>query len=729
MKTSSKAFKYTAFALEILEKIFGSKFSVQGLEKLPNNPVLFVANHFTRSETFFVPYLIYKYTGRQVRCLADSSLYVGVLGKFLRSVGTVSTRHPKRDNIILRDLISGEYDWMIYPEGSMVKSKEIKNEGMFMSYTPSRVGPVHTGSAVLALKSQLFRSNMIDASKSGDTELLKNLEKDFEVTYSQDFDKINTYVVPLNITYYPIRPGSNKIKNLALKFVKKVPRQVSEELEIEGNLLTGADINLSFGDPINLAEYAKVSRNSIQQLPIIKYDTKNNFILRYLRLRLTSDFMSQIYSNIQINLDHLFSASLNHFEDQEIEIGRLKRVIFLSGSMLQKSKKYRIHPSISEENLVKIFNDEANNEFDSAFILAQKQGIITKTAEGKIRISRTAFEKKYDFHQIRLENTLQVVANEFFLLEGANALVRRNAKLNDDDLRQRVFESIRQLDFEIFNTDYEINYDRNFSKSKDVGAPFFIDSKVKSSAKVRCSSVLLVHGYKSAPKEVEELARFLNGFGLKVYGVRLRGHGTAPADMKNVSWQDWYDSVQRGYAALRNISNRVIIIGFSTGGLLGLLSCAKKSARKNKLCAIVSINSAIKLVDIRARMVPGINMWNELLDKMNIEKGKLEFIDDKPENPQINYSRNYLHGVNELGKLMNICEENLSKITIPSLVIQGDKDPVADPECGKIIFNKIGSKQKFLSEPNFSNHVIINSEGKEEVFESIRDFLAKIQVI
>jgi 1-acyl-sn-glycerol-3-phosphate acyltransferase len=71
---SANTFRYASVAMRILEKILGSNFSVTGLEKIPNHPVMFVANHFTRVETFFVPYLIYKHTGRQIRCLADSGL-------------------------------------------------------------------------------------------------------------------------------------------------------------------------------------------------------------------------------------------------------------------------------------------------------------------------------------------------------------------------------------------------------------------------------------------------------------------------------------------------------------------------------------------------------------------------------------------------------------------------------------------------------------------------------
>jgi len=722
---TTKSFYYAAVAMQFLEKVLGSRFSVSGLEKLPKKPVLFVANHFTRSETFFIPYLIYKHTDRQVRCLADSGLYFGALGNFLRRVGTISTKDPRRDHIILKDLIKGDYDWMIYPEGSMVKSKEIRNESLFVNYTPYRVGPVRTGAAVIALKSQIYRSDIIEAAEKNDQFTSQQFERDFDVKYDPSLKDINTYIVPLSITYYPIRPGNNPIEKLAHRLVKAIPSQVAEELEIEGNLLLNSEINVSFGDPINLADYVKKTRDVILQIPIIKGETKNNFILRYFKSALTNEFMSKIYSDVQVNLDHIFTASLYHFSESEVEINRLKRVIYLSASMIKKSGKYRLNRSLIEENLYKIFCDEPHEEFDSVFELAKKQGLIEEIPGDKIRINRGTFDKKYDFHEIRRENTLQVIANEFFLLEAANGLVKRNAKTPDEDLRRKVFTELQRIDLDSFNADYAKYFDEKFSKDKSVGAPFFLDTKIKAPSRVRRVGIMLVHGYKSAPKEVEALAKFLNGFGFKVYAVRLKGHGTAPRNLHDVTWQDWYDSTNRAYAALQNISSRIVMIGFSTGGLLSLLSAAKKAPRSKKVAGIISINSALKLLDIKARMVPGINWWNEMLDKLHIEKGHLEYIDDVPENPQINYSRNYIHGVNELEKLMEVCEDNLGKILAPSLIIQGKKDPVVNPISGKLIYDKIHSKEKQLAEVDFSNHVIINSERKEEIFEIIKNFLFK----
>lgn len=724
----NRTFHYASLALRVLEKILGSRFSINGIEKLPKQPVLFVSNHFTRAETFFIPYLIYRNLGRQVRCLADSGLYYGMLGRFLESVGTISTKHKNRDKIILKDLISGEFDWMIYPEGSMVKSKEIRNEKGFVNYTPYRVGPVRTGAAVLALKSELYRADMVSAFNNNQTELLQDLERSLDVSYQSYFPEINTHIVPLNITYYPLRPGENNIQKLVTRLVKKIPRQLAEELEIEGNLLLGADINISFGDPINLGDYIKTARNLIYQIPIIKNETKTNFILRYFKFRLTNDFMARIYSDIKINLDHLFSAVLRHSKESEIKISRLKRIIYLSAVMIQKCGKYRIHSSIFEENLFKIFLDEAHHEFDSVFALSKRQGLIQEISKGRILINKKLAEKKYDFHEIRRENSLQVISNEFSLLDVANDIIARNVAIPDRELRKKVFNSIYGRDLEIFNADYETYFDEDFSKDKSIGMPFFFDTRSKVVHRTRKIGILISHGYKSAPQEVAALARFLNGFGFKVYGARLKGHGTSPINMRDVSWQDWYDSLGRGYAALRNICSKVLIIGFSTGGLLGLLACARKNST-SKIAGIVSINAALKLRDIKARMVPGINIWNEMLEKLSIEKGRFEYVDDQPENPHINYSRNYLKAVEQLRELMEVCENSLPKISNRALIIQATNDPVVNPVSGRIIYSKIRSVEKIFSEVKFSNHVIINGDRKEEVFEVITSFLEHLKLL
>ena len=713
-------------AIGVLEKILGSRFCVTGLENLPNQPIMFASNHFTRSETFFVPYLIYKHTGRQIRCLADSSLHKGMLGRFLQNVGTLSTKDPKRDQAIVKDLVNGDYDWLIYPEGSMIKSKEIEKHDLYISHTPYRTGHIRTGSAVLALKSHLYRKDLIEAHQKGNKYLLDELRANYDLEYSNHLHGLETYIVPLSITYYPIRPGHNKLELYARKMMEKISPRLIEELQIEGNLLTNSEINLHFGQPICLSEYIKITRDVIYQIPIIQNETKTNFIIKYFKHRLTTDIMTKIYSNIEINFDHIFTAVLRHVVQQEIDIIDFKRIIYAAVGLIRKSKKHSLNKSVSEENLCKLFIDEEHKEFDEVFQLAKNIGEIEQISDKRIVIHKVFINTKYDFHEVRTQNAFRVIYNEFSLLDIANNIVKRVCRLSSKELEQKIFDELIRKDRENYERDYEIFYDKEISKNREIGYPFFIDSKIKSAKKIKNAGVLLCHGYKSCPKEVEALAKYLNGFGLKVYAVRLKGHATAPVNMKYISWCDWYDSLQRGYAILNNICSRVVIVGFSTGGLLALLSAANKN---KEIAGLVSINAALKLNDIRAKFVPTINIFNDILVALKIDKGKFEYIDGATENTDLNYKRNYFHGVEELGKLMKKCEQSLENITVPTLVIQADKDPVINPISGKMIFDKIATKKKILIEPRFSNHIIINSLGKEEIFEDIKQFLCKINLI
>ncbi len=721
---AEKTLKYTSLALRILEKTLNSKFRVTGQENLPTGPIVFVANHFTRSETFFIPYVINKYSKKRVRCLADAGLYKGLLGKFLTSTGTVSTKQKGRDGIILKDLILGDNDWVIYPEGSMVKSKEIKKDqaGDFVNYTPYRVGKTRTGATVLALKSELYRSELIEAFENKSLEILDGFKKAFDLEYQAEIQNLQTHIVPLNITYYPIRPGKNRLRSLINRLVKKIPPQIAEEIEIETNLLLSADINIYFGQAINLGDYIKATRQSIYKIPIIANQTKSNFVLKYLKNRLTNQFMATIYYNTQINLDHIFSAILFYFKQDEIEINHLKRLIYLSAIMIKKIARYRIHDSILEENLFKIFLQESHEDFDSIFNLASNLAIITTIPGNKIRIDRQKLNSKSDFYKIRLENTLHVILNEFFLLDVANNIIRRNVLISDRDLIIKVKNEIFEADLEIFAADYQQYFDQEFSKDKSLGSPFTLECSKNSGQNDRIG-VLICHGYKSCPNEVAALAKYINNLGFEVYAPRLKGHGTSPINIKDTSWQDWYSCLQRGYAFLSNSCSKIITIGFSTGALLEVILSSKN---QNKIAAIILINAALKLQNIKAKMVPGITLWNEMLDKFNIEKAKFEYVDDKPENPVTNYSRNYLHGVQQLGKIMTLVDDSLDQITAPTLIIQAKNDPVINPISAKIIYEKISSPKKELLELDFSNHVIINGPKKEEVFEAIGSFINSI---
>ena len=722
-----KAYRYTSLAMSMLQKLLGSKIKVEGLANIPDGPVLFVSNHFTRSETFIVPYIIYKHTKRQVRCLADSNLFHGVLGRFLKSVGAISTKDTKRDLTIVSDLVLGKYDWMIYPEGSMIKNKEIRSGRKFPFYsTPYLLsdtaggveGRVRTGSAVLALKSELYRMDLIEAKKNNSPELLKYYQNELGIEFNENIKNLQTNIVPLNITYYPIRPGSNIIQRIVGRLFKKLPSQISEELEIEGNLLMSAYTNLSFGKPINVADYVRNARSAIYQIPIIKNETKVNLILKYLKYRLTNQFMGKIYSDTEINMDHIVAAVLHFYPQNEISIVKFRVLIYICVTQIRSLGKYRMNEFLVDCDFYKIFSGEVFTQFTDIINLAKNLDIIKESDDQKkYIINKIKLEQKFDFWHIRIDNTIQVMLNEFLLLTNAVDVVRKNVLLGEEEAKQKSFNYIIYKDSQNFDDDYKKYYDADLSKNKTFGMPLFLDNK-DISTKNR-NGILLVHGYLSVPAEMEEMARYFNNLGFKTYSARLKGHGTAPINLEDVVWQDWYSSLNCGYAALKLICDKVFIIGFSTGALLALMASFEKY---KPVDGIICINPALKLRDIRAKFAQGVNIWNDLLEKFKIEKGQLRYVENHSENPDINYPQNYIKGVEQLEILMSVCESNLKNVTCPTLFIQSSDDQVVDAQNAKVALQKIGSNIKKFVEVKSQRHVIIRGLDSNEVFVIVKDF-------
>lgn len=704
--------------MRFLEKILGAKITTDGLENIPSKPVLFVCNHFTRSETFVVPYIIYKKTKRQVRCLADSGLFHGVFGRFLKSVGAISTKDPNRDKIIISDMMDGKYDWMIYPEGVMIKSKEIHNKDalyLFRELDSDLKQGVHTGAATLALKAQIYRSELIDAKIKGRTKILEYYKDEFGIDYDCDFKNAHIHIIPVNITYYPIRPGKNIIQSFVKKIIKKIPKKIVEELEIEGNLLLSSNMNIHFGKEIGLQEYTKIIRGAIYKMPFMNRDAKINLAVTYFKNRLTNKFMQKIYTNTQINIDHVASAILFLYPKEKISIYHFKSLLYLSIAQIIIFNKYRIHPDIKEKNIFQILAGENFNEFDGVMDLAKMSGIVGENMDhDSYFINKSKIGQRFDFHQIRIENTLQVIMNEFLLLNSAVAIVKRNVLLGEAEVRKRNSKYIISKDLESFKNDYLQYYDSNLSKPESIGRPLFLDSKKDNS-----DGILLVHGYLSAPKEMEEMAQYFNKLGYKTYSVRLKGHGTAPINLQDVKWQDWYVSLNRGYVALKLICNKVFIVGFSTGGLLSIIAAFRKD---NEIDGIVCINPALKLRDIRSKFASQIHMWNEFLEKLNISKGQLKYVENDSESPENNYSQNYVQGIKQLEILMDYCEVILSEITCPTLIIQSI-DPVIDSQSSKSMLKRIGSKKLSFKEIDLEKHSIVKGVGSEEVFDLASKFI------
>ena len=695
--------------LYIIKKLSGANFTISG-EPLPDAPVLFLANHFTRFETFVVPYLLFNKHKRIARSLADDTVFIGLLGEYMRLAGSVSTKNKARDCIIVDDFLSGKADWIIYPEGHMVKNKQITfDNGEFCIHTALRQGPVHTGAALLALKSEVLRQKI---KETDDEDKLKEFCACHDIERVKIDEDIRLHIVPLSITYYPIRPGKNRLLLWLDKRFNFRNTRLFEELEIEFNLLMDANMHLHFGKPIPAKKY--IDAYMEEHGGVIGDDDFIADLLESQRKEFINDAMEKVYGNMQINFDHIFILSLVTMPTFKVCPGCLKTLIYKNARELRKLEGLNLHTELKDD-LFKLILDKDYKPFLSAIKLAEMQKILYLDSEGDYLFDRHLLEQSYDFNKVRVKNTLQVILNEIKWQQDIVKLAQYNGTLSEHELRIDNFEYIRQQDRNYYENEYLIYHDELPAKNEDKGAPAVWFNPANS------TGLVFSHGYMASPAEAVKLARYLFAKGINVYLPRLRGHGTDPEALKHITAADWELDFERAFTAMRQVCDKVFIGGFSTGGLLALIHAAQ-----HEVDGVIAINSALKLNNLQVSyIVPSLHVFNEMIAHLHA-KGIKEWVENNSENPDINYGKHPLASIAQMEKVMTKADKSLGNITEPILILQGDDDPIVNPKSARLIYDRVNSSMKKLVLVPRSNHIIITGDGDDEIFESVHRFIGDV---
>jgi alpha-beta hydrolase superfamily lysophospholipase len=86
-------------------------------------------------------------------------------------------------------------------------------------------------------------------------------------------------------------------------------------------------------------------------------------------------------------------------------------------------------------------------------------------------------------------------------------------------------------------------------------------------------TAVLLHGLTDSPYSLRHVAKLYRDRGFVAIGVRLPGHGTVPAGLTNVRWEDWMAATR---LAIREARRRapapgpLHLVGFSNGGALAM---------------------------------------------------------------------------------------------------------------------------------------------------------------
>lgn len=691
---------------------------------------IFLFNHFARFETFIPQYLIHEATGAYCRSVASAEFFDedDRFSQFLRSVGVVPNDLPNLFPFLAGEILHGR-KLVIFPEGGMVKDRRVvdhRGQLNVFSRTANERRKHHRGAAVIALALDAFKTALLHDYAAGRYQLP---ERWAEQLGFQNVDALMaratkaTVIVPSNITFYPIRVSDNILHQAVRLFNKGINKRFAEELIIEGNLLfKDTDMDIRFSTPVIAGDYWRWWEKRLLPGLVHRFETLDELFelkprdgdwgakihalgMKVKSNRVRDDYMRSMYEAVTINLSHIASLIILKLFQQglrRIDSSRFHKMLYISIKHLQQSN-YHLHRSLRNPEEYDAIIHKGSSRLDQFLLTVNKMELL-HTEQGEYVLDEKLIQD-FEIDEIRTENLISVYANEVSPLSTLGALV-------DEAITESETIDARQLADYLFNDEIlTLDWDRNsFNKKRylEINAQqtasadanwFFLKSEHE-----HASAVLLIHGFLAGPAEMKSLGERLHADGHHVLGVRLKGHGTSPWDLRSRNWQDWFASVERGYDIIRAYSDSLHIVGFSTGGLLALQLAAAHPGEQIK--SVSSVSAPIIFRNKNLIFVPLLHRANQLVSWVSSE-GLVPFRPNQSENPEVNYQHVPIRALYQLQQLIQRITEKGLKIDADVYLYQSDKDPVVEARSVKKLFELINADSKEIIEINSDTHGIV----------------------
>ncbi len=702
---------------------------------------IFLFNHFARFETFIPQYLIHEATGAYCRSVASSEFFDGDerFTQFLHSVGVIPNDLPNLFPFLVREILHNR-KLVIFPEGGMVKDKRVVDHqgkyGVF-SRSANERRKHHRGSAVIALALDAFKTALLRDYSGGHYDRVERWAEQlgFDTTEALMVKAVKpTVIVPSHITFYPIRVNDNILLQAARLFSKGINKRFAEELLIEGNLLLkDTDMDIRFSKPLVIGEYWRWWEKKLLPNVVHQFESLDELFqltpkaghwggrihsigMKTKSFHIRDDYMESMYRAVTVNLSHISSyliLCLFRHGLRRLRCTMFHKMLYLSIKELQTTECHLHRSLLNPEEYGAIANQGSSRL--SQFLNTAKSMKLVHIEDSEYVLDDKLI-RDFEIDEIRTENLISVYANEIAPISPVTDIIEKSInRVSQVDARQiaenRFDDQLRALqwDQKEFNKPKHLEINQQQTATADPNW-FFLRSTNNSA-----NAVLLIHGFLASPAEMRSLGDRLHDEGHHVLGVRLKGHGTSPWDLRSRDWKDWFASVLRGFEIIKAFSQSIHIVGFSTGGLLALLLASDHPHRK--ITSVTSISAPVVFTNKNMKFVPLLHHANNIVRWVSSE-GLVPFRPNQPEHPSVNYQHIPIRALYQLQQLIESIMAKPLSINAKVALYQSNQDPVVDPSSIEKLFNQIHSKHK--------NKYMIASDRHGVIYENLDKIQEKI---
>lgn len=244
-------------------------------------------------------------------------------------------------------------------------------------------------------------------------------------------------------------------------------------------------------------------------------------------------------------------------------------------------------------------------------------------------------------------------------------------------------------------------------------------------------NILLAHGIGEHSGRYRNFAEFFNTRGIAIFALDLQGHGKSGGKRGHIpNFYDFADDLEMlRHETLGEQNGRpLFVLGHSMGGLIAFLYLLQ--FQENLKGAIFS-SSALAL-DMK------IPKWKTLVGKILAKAAPSSTLSNGIDANFLSRDREVVASYqkdelvhdrisaglfNSMLTAMTECRENAKNITIPSLLLLGEKDVLIGKDGAQEIFNSISSQNKETIIFDGAYHEIFNEIEKVKVFEAVSRWL------
>jgi carboxylesterase len=228
--------------------------------------------------------------------------------------------------------------------------------------------------------------------------------------------------------------------------------------------------------------------------------------------------------------------------------------------------------------------------------------------------------------------------------------------------------------------------------------------------------VLLCHGFTGTPQSLRPWADHLGAAGLTVSLPLLPGHGTRWQDMQLTTWQDWYATVDRALARLRERCETVFVMGLSMGGGLALRLAEQHG---DDVAGLVLVNPSVQADDPRLKLLPVLRHVIPSVPGIASDIRKEGSV-------ELAYPRTPVKAAYSLAKFWRVVSADLPQVTQPVLLMHSPHDHVVSPANSETVLARISSTDVTDVLLNDSYHVATLDHDAERIFASSLEFVHRL---